>query len=242
MYLAALEAIRARLGGQPPEFVAPLHPLIQASVTGPFALGDTTALLSYFQRSTQANVAGLAVPIVPQPLYGTDLTGIYPSLTFRCIGISPRTTEFVPPVDRVYQKVIGSSQPQKDEDGCLLEVSPRMARSKPSGEGVDLLIEVRAYSKDFIIAAVLTTYVNRVLPWRTSLREAQFDGSYKIRAVEQSNFHMQDSEQAAGVLAPDQAAEYLRIWTYKVRSWMDQTDEWALVNLVRYKSTTVTHG
>lgn len=244
MYLGILEAIRGRLEGREPGYVPALGPL-GALFFGPDVPVNFAVINEYMQRTTTVNYAGLQVPIFLFDVKGLDVFSTYPALTFECIDIQPRTSSgyvasSLASGSDIFKKDVPESVIRAKDGAESIGTIPRMAWLKEHPKPYNFMIEVRAYSRDPVESALLVDYVSSVLPFRGPyLRVPQKDGTVKDWRITQSHFQDADNAQTAGVGSPGLSAEYLKVWTFDVRGFRDNTDTWALVNLIKHRKTTL---
>lgn len=241
-YLGTLEAVRARLEGNPPQFVAPLPNIDKdwdhQSPDRIAGINAPAQIDADLKDSSSTIVGKISVPIYNFDDEGAHSKQNYPSLTFEIMDVVPRYNEFIFQSDSyqgdVYEiPVTTTGEDLHDVDGTDLGVSPRMIQQRNVEHPMDIMVEIRAYADDPVISAMLVQYVYGIFPPRYFIRVPMKDGSY--RSWDMLFFHFKDLDKIETVAAPSPGVqrEYLKIWTYRVEGYLDNTDTTEFVNNVR---------
>ncbi len=253
-YLAVLEAVRARLEGNSPKYVPPFpgsERLKLWEAENPeraSAIKNGSAkVAARYTSSTNAkiNLGGLKtateVPIFLFNQEGNYSSQIYPCFTYEVIDFTPRYEEYVQTdleagSEFYTREIMTSAEEVVDADGTSLGSSPRLVEKRLVEHPFDILVEIRAFAKDPIMSAEMTSYVyDRFVP-RGYIRVPQKDGSYRSWDMLYSSFSDLDRRAAVQEGTPGVTREYAKAWTYKVEGYLDNTDQTVLVHRNRSRS------
>ena len=241
-YLGVVEAIRSRLAGNPPEHVPSYPGLPQTSDPSTEVPGrdiNYADILREQMREAKAFINGsFSVPIYPYgPEWSGDYPNVYPSLAFDIIGVEPRydaeTVYYSPKYGgEGYVIPVPYSLDEAKDSGGTQGIDSRMAKTRALEHPFDILVEVKALAKDPVEAAMLISYVYRVLPPRHFLRVPHKDGSYRSWNLFHTDYADLDQRGAIKTgIGGEQ--EYAKAFTYRVMAKIDNTDETELVNFIR---------
>lgn len=248
-YLGVLEGVRFRLEGGSRTTTPSL-----ATLTGPkvqqqhpsrdVGLQEWATVDAALRRQTDMAVGRIRVPIFWRDGGGQHFKALYPSLTFDIISTQPRFNEFVYQSKQyrgdMYQNDVETSKSDVYEGDELLGNYARMTRKRFVEHPLDVLIEIRAHSKDPIFMALLEEYVYGQFEPRDFLRVPMRDGSSRSWDVLFVSSDELDKRGAVRAGTPGVEREYTKAWTYKVEGYFDNTDKTELVNLVQSRTIAVT--
>ena len=245
---AVLEALRARLEGKHPDYVAPVYGSTPAAQSVSLDRTSPEALVAHFQRTTRVERGGLNVPVLFKGHEGYANQRVYPSLAFDIIGTPPRISNYQAHAGKYggatrYTDIEESREDVYDEDGTLVEASAvRMKEAWQPEMPVDYILEVRALSRDTLSMGRLIQYVYSVLPMRHYLRVAHVNGTFRSWSLILTD--TQDLDDRRGVLSgtPGEERENTFVWTYTLEGYLDTTHDTSFVNMVRKRVITVEAG
>ena len=250
-YLGVLEAVRARLEGNSPNFVPPIPDIASNwdheqpdRIEG---VNQQAIVDAYLRQDRFAYVGRLKVPIYLFDIEGQQFDTIYPSLTYEILDVVPRYRNFIfqssTTQEDVYEiPVETTTQPVIDQDGNFLGNYPRAIRTRLVEHPLDILFEVRAYANDPIISALLVEYVYTIFPPRYYIKVPMKDGSNRSWDVLFENYRDLDKREAVRAGTPGVQREYAKVWTYRVEGYFDNTDTTDIVNVVRKQKLSVHKG
>lgn len=251
-YLGVMEAVRARLEGNDPKYVAQLPDILK---NWDHEQPDRNeginqeALVDAFLRSDRfAYVGRMRVPIYFFDIEGARFEGIYPSLSYEILDITPRYNEFIYQSDQYrgdeYNIPIQTTRQDVTDniDGTDLGVYPRAIYRRAVEHPMDIMVELRCYANDPIISALLVEYIYNVFPPRYFIRVPQKDGSYRDWDVLFENYRDIDKRTAVRAGTPGVQREYAKVFTYRVEGYMDNTDTTDMVNLIRKRDINISNN
>ncbi len=241
-YLGVVEAFRSRLAGNSPEHVPSYPGLPQIPDPSSEVPGrdiNYADVLREQMRETKVFIDGLfSVPIYPfGPEWSGDYPNVYPSLAFDIIGVRPRyDAETVYYSSKYggegYVIPVSYSLAEVRDVGASQGTGSRMAKTRALEHPFDILVEVKALAKDPVEAAVLISYIYKVLPPRHFLRVPHKDGSHRSWNLFHTDYA--DLDQRGGIkTGVGGEQEYAKAFTYRVMAKIDNTDETELVNFIR---------
>ena len=241
MYLGVFEAVRWRLEGNNPHQAPPLGPFQQVDLQGATVPTDWAKVQAHMSRETSVDVAGIRIPIVSSGKVGTSVDE-YPLITFDIVGLRPDYSRYVTTSRKDGEETHIERFPQSvgdvKENGEVVVTSPRMARIKEAAAPFNYEVEIRLYTRDFAMSALMLKHFYDVLPTRTFLKVSMADGTSRAWRAEQSHYHMVNSKQAEGMAAVGLVAEYCHVIDYDVFGFSDNTDTWIYTNLIRSRAIT----
>lgn len=233
-YLATVEAIKARLQGKHPKYVAPLPDLPKEwdfeSPDNSVGVEIPAKLPIALKPSAYTRVSTVDVPIYFFDNEGARFEKIYPSFSYEILDVPPRYNEYIymSPSYKGDRYQIDQESPQAqlyDTDGTDLGVSKRLALVRDVEQPIDIIFEIRAYSKDPILSALMVEYIYKHFQPRDFIRVMQKDGTHRSWDMFFKTYHDMDKREAVRSGTPGVEREYCKVWTYSVEGYMDNTDE-----------------
>ena len=245
MYLGIVEAILARLQGNPPTFVPPL-PMKPEHIVGGTAAVDAT-----LRPSASVSIVSYDIPIFFLDPAGRDMKQVWPCFTFDILAVTPRfngeshyATSDAYRGDYFYDPVVQSkvTVTDVDDDGNLVTLTqPAMYRARPVMRPYDFLIEIQALADDDVISAFMVEHVYKNVfdPHDSFIRVPMRDGTYRSWDVLYKGFQDLDSRRAVRSGTPGVERQYSKVWTYNVEGYLDNTDMTELVNATRSRKLSI---
>lgn len=243
---AVLEAVRARLEGKDPDYVAPVFGRSITQQTASLERSSPEAVVAFYQRKTWIEPRGVRVPVLFKGHEGYGQSRVWPSLAFDVMGPSwsPTGASYIPHATkyggtRFFKPYLPSMADVYDEDGGFLRQAARQAVVTKPPISVKWMLEVRALARDSFTMGILVDYVFRTLPPRHYLRVANMDGTYQSSTLELTDTQDLDSRKAVVEGAIERENTF--VWTYEFAGFLDETFDARFVNLVRKRVIAVTN-
>lgn len=246
-YLGVLEAVRSRLEGRGPYHVPKLPDLPRTlAASAPerlIGVQKDAVVDAFLRRDVFTEIGAFNVPIHYFDMSGHTYELAYPSFAFEIVDYSPRYEEYL--FDdgaygaEAYSIPVSGSTATVLDNGEDIGMYPRMVKKRAIEQPVNILFEVRAYSKDPIQSALMVNYVYSIFPPRYFMRVPMQDGSYRSWDAFFENFQDLDRREAVRSAQPGIIREYAKVWTYRVEGYFDNTDTAIFSNLVQKRNINV---
>lgn len=238
-FINTLLAVRARLEGNPPEYVPPAPDFgkAQGGTSRNVGISGSANVAAAILPSATSRVGGVQVPIHYADTLGAIARASYPALTYNIIDFSPRFDEFHPDTSKTYGGEPFTHVPHSAERVIYLGEDmgeiPRIAKKRPREQPFDVLVELRAYTTDPTFGFLLARHIHEAFPARGFIRVRQADGSYcSWDMIHQSTKDISKNNVMAGG-TPGVEREYIRAWTYLVEAYADTTALTRSIHLCR---------
>jgi hypothetical protein len=237
-YLGIVEAVKARLQGYARTYIPKLP---EAPIQG---LHESAGLDSQLRPSTYTAVAQRKVPIFVNDLSGALQRNQWPAISYDITAVEPRFEEYIFLAEdykgeHALEMVEHTQETVTDVDaeGNIVEVTGAVqAKRRPLMMPVDMTLEIRAHSDDFNMSAMLVEHIYRIFSPRDFLRVPMRDGTYRSWDVIFRDYKDLDAREAVRAGSPGIERSYMKVWTYRIEAYMDNTDRTELVNLVRSRT------
>lgn len=253
-FLGALEALKARLTGRPFLYTPPLHDdVIKAWNEKLSALelqthmqGHQTNVPVKLRSEADTTISGKKVPVHYFDVTGATQPGLTsPALTYSIIDFIPRydgalwsSADYGG--DVYCSPVEGSEEEVIDENGESLGSAARVVSTRPIEHPFDIMVEFRAYASDIFDSAMLVKYLYERFPPRHFIRVPMRDGSYRSWDMLHQDSKTLDRKEATRSGTPGLEREYVKVFTYVIEGYLDNTDQARLQQLNRTRVITAT--
>ncbi len=236
MFLGVLAAIKARLEGKPEDYIPQLAGVardpggLQARDKG---LQAPNTVLKQLTEPTKARIrqTKTTVPVRYFANEGFPFAEANPCITYDVIDIEPRKEDRKGRTRRPIRAPIpGTETTVRNDFDEVVGSGSRMAMQRDEMAGFNFTVEIRAYSRENVMSALLTAFIWETFPERHFIILPFADGSH--RSVDMRFLTYKDLDQREAVITGAATREYAKSWTYVVEGFLDNTLDYEYINLV----------